>query len=55
LALERDTRVAVSGAGTTIMSQPDGKTLSNQATTSVINHDTTMRTSLMKNSNNYQP
>ncbi len=44
-----------SGADTSIMSPQDGKAFYNQQPTSAIKHDTIMRTSSMKNSNNYQP
>jgi hypothetical protein len=49
-----DIRVAASGVDMTIMSQQDGKTSNNQAPTSAINHDITMRTLLMIISNDYQ-
>ena len=54
-ASERDIHVVDSGAGTIIMSQPDGKALTNQQPMSVTRHDITMRTLLMKSSSDCQP
>jgi len=55
LASGRDIHAVDSGADTSIMNPQDGKTLNNQQPTSVTKHDITMRTSSMKNNNNYQP
>jgi len=50
----KDIHAVDSGAATSIMNLQDGKALNNQQLTSVIKHDIIMRTSSMKNSNDYQ-